>query len=158
VSDRRKDSARSPQLMGRLSDMADPDKLKDLLNSMPPLERKSVEKTLRDGRALSQLSPPLPRGLLRKLLRHLDVPPHGRLTKRELRVWDVIQRGVKGREYCRELGNAGIAPLRSGAWEGCPRKYESAYLEGNPWRHMIQSEKAKIRRKAELAGLAELAN
>jgi hypothetical protein len=78
------------------------------------------------------------------------------LTPRELKVWGVIKRGVKGLEYCRELANARIAPLQSGTWKGCPRKYESAYMEGKPWRHRIQDEKSKIRRKAKLAGLAKL--
>jgi hypothetical protein len=77
-----------------------------------------------------------------------------RLTKREQKMWDVIQGGARGPQYCHELDSAGIAPLRSGNWRDCPRKYESAYLEGKPWRHRIQDEKCKVRRKAELAGLA----
>jgi hypothetical protein len=80
----------------------------------------------------------------------------------------VIQRGVKGLQYCRELDSAGIAPLRSGVWKDCPsRKYESAYKEGQPWRHRIQREKSKVQSKAlrvetavtkpALVGLAKLA-
>lgn len=77
------------------------------------------------------------------------------LTKREKRIWAVIQQGATGRQYCRELDNAGIAPRRNGAWKDCPsRKYQSAYLEGEPWRHRIQDEKFKVRRKAKLAELA----
>ena len=64
------------------------------------------------------------------------------LTKREKTIWAVIQRGATGPQYCRELDNAGIAPRRNGAWKDCPsRKYESAYLQGEPWRHRIQDEK-----------------
>jgi hypothetical protein len=85
-------------------------------------------------------------------------PAAGELTEREDKIWRVIQRGVKGSEYCRELGNAGVAPRKSGIWKDCPRKYASAYLEGEPWRHRIQDEKSRIRRKAELAGLAKLAS
>jgi hypothetical protein len=80
------------------------------------------------------------------------------LTDRELKIWSVIQRGVRGPQYCRELDSARIAPLRSGIWKDCPRKYASAYREGNPWRHRIQDEKSKVRRKAELAGVAKLAS
>jgi hypothetical protein len=77
------------------------------------------------------------------------------LTKREKRIWAVIQQGATGRQYCRELDNAGIAPRLNGAWKDCPsRKYQSAYLEGEPWRHRIQDEKFKVRRKAKLAELA----
>jgi hypothetical protein len=81
-----------------------------------------------------------------------------KLRDRELKIWKVIQRGAKSREYCRELDSAGIAPQRSGIWKDCPRKYESAYLQGEPWRHRIQDEKSKVRHKAELAGLAKLAS
>ena len=76
------------------------------------------------------------------------------LTDREQRIWAVIRKGSTGSQYCRELGNARIAPLRSGVWKDCPRTYISAYQQGQPWRHRIQDEKSKIRRKAELAGLA----
>lgn len=67
---------------------------------------------------------------------------------RELKIWEVIQRGTKGRQYCRELDNANIAPLRKGVWEDGPRKYLAAYNLGKPWRHRIEDEKDKIRRKA----------
>ena len=77
------------------------------------------------------------------------------LTDREKKLWDVIRRGARGLQYCRELDKARIAPLRRGAWKDCPRKYESAYLQGEPWRHRIQDEKSKVRRKAEGAGLGE---
>jgi len=77
------------------------------------------------------------------------------LTDRERKIWEVAQRGSHGLIYCRELDNAGIAPLRSGVWKACPsRKYASAYKEGQPWPHRIQDEKSKVRRKAQLAGLA----
>ena len=76
------------------------------------------------------------------------------LTDREQRIWQVIQRGAKGLQYCRELDSAGITPLRKGIWKDCPRKYESAYRQGELWRHRIQDEKSKARRKAELAKLA----
>ena len=78
-----------------------------------------------------------------------------KLTEREKKIWVVIQRGSEGPEYCRELDNAGIEPLRSGVWKDCPsRKYASVYREGELWTHRIQDEKSKVRRKAELAGLA----
>jgi hypothetical protein len=76
------------------------------------------------------------------------------LTQRERKIWDVISRGPKGLEYCRELHNAGLKPRRSKSWAGCPGTYPAAYQGGNPWRHRIQDEKSKIRRKAKLAGLA----
>lgn len=91
----------------------------------------------------------------------IDTRPKSRaeeLTDHERRICVVIQRGSKGRQYCRELDSAGVAPLRTGVWKDCPRKYESAYLEGEPWRHRIQDEKSKVRRKAKLAGLAKLAS
>ncbi len=81
-------------------------------------------------------------------------PAHQSLTNREQKIWEVIQRGATGLQYCRELDHAGIAPPRKGrVWEGGSRKYEVAYQSGEPWRHWIQDEKSKIRRKAQLAGL-----
>jgi hypothetical protein len=77
------------------------------------------------------------------------------LTDRELKIRAVIERGATGLQYCRELDNAGIAPLRSGVWKDCPsRKYASAYREGGAWPHRIQDEKSKVKRKARLATLA----
>lgn len=74
------------------------------------------------------------------------------LTEREGRISEVIQRGSEGLQYCRELDAARIAPPRTGVWkEEGPRTYVAAYQSGEPWRHRIQDEKAKIRRKAELA-------
>ena len=80
------------------------------------------------------------------------------LTRRELKMWAIIQRGTKGLQYCRELDKAGVAPLRRGAWKDCPRKYESAYLQGKLWCHRIEDEKFKVKRKAKLAGLEKLAS
>ena len=73
------------------------------------------------------------------------------LTERERRILEVILGGTKGRAYGRELDNAKIAPPRKGIWKEGPRKYEVAYVSGQPWRHWIQDEKSKIRRRAELA-------
>jgi hypothetical protein len=53
------------------------------------------------------------------------------------------------------LDNAGIAPSRSGVWKDGPRKYLPAYDLEQPWRHRIEDEKSKIRRKAEAAKLAD---
>jgi hypothetical protein len=76
-----------------------------------------------------------------------------RLTEREKKIWEVIKRGTKGRTYCRELDHATIAPPRAGVWKDGPRKYLATYDLGSPWRHRIEDEKAKIRRKAaKLAG------
>jgi hypothetical protein len=36
----------------------------------------------------------------------------GQLSEREMKIWAVIQWGGTGPQYCRELDNAGIAPLR----------------------------------------------
>jgi hypothetical protein len=54
VSDRRKDTTSSPRRMGRLSDMADSDKLKALLNSMSLEEMRNARRTLDVAQALSQ--------------------------------------------------------------------------------------------------------
>lgn len=77
-----------------------------------------------------------------------------KLTDREKKILAVIERGTSGRQYCRELDNAGIAPLRSGVWKDGPRKYLAAYDLGQPWRHRIEDEKSKIRCKAKKAKLA----
>jgi hypothetical protein len=82
---------------------------------------------------------------------------HAQLGDRELRIWAIIQRGARGPGYCRELDSARIAPPRKGIWKDCPRRYESAYRQGEPWRYRIQDEKSRVRRKAELAGLTKLA-
>lgn len=74
------------------------------------------------------------------------------LTQREEKIWGVIQLGSSGSQYCRELENAGIRPPRTGIWKGCPAgTYPAAYRLGEPWRHRIQDEKSKIKRKAKLA-------
>ncbi len=73
------------------------------------------------------------------------------LTGREQRIWQVIQRGARGRLFCRELDEAKILPKRTGVWSEAPRKYVAAYDQGALWRHRIQDEKSKIRHKVELA-------
>ncbi len=73
------------------------------------------------------------------------------LRPREQTIWDVIQRGLKGLQYCRELEAAGIRPKRVGSWKGSPSTYPAAYQAGEPYRHRVQDEKSKIRRKGELA-------
>jgi hypothetical protein len=71
-----------------------------------------------------------------------------RLTAREKKIWEVIQRRSRGMQYCRELASAGVKPRRK--WieqEMCPSTYTGAYQ--NPlWRQRINDEKTKIRRKA----------
>ena len=71
------------------------------------------------------------------------------LSGREKQLLEVIQRGLKGRAYCRELDNAHIPPRKTGVWRDCARKYVAAYDLGGPWRHRIEDEKNKIKRKAE---------
>jgi hypothetical protein len=77
-------------------------------------------------------------------------PPTVQLSDRERNLWKVIQRGTAGRRYCRELDNAQIAPPRKGVWRDGPRKYLAAYGMGKPWRHRIEDEKSKVRRKAKV--------
>jgi hypothetical protein len=77
--------------------------------------------------------------------------PTVELTERENKIYKVICRNSKGMQYCRELDAAAIKPRRGKSWQGCPGTYAGAYLVGDPWRHRIQDEKTKIRRKAELA-------
>jgi hypothetical protein len=74
------------------------------------------------------------------------------LSEREGKIWAVIRQGSKGLQYCRELDRVGVKPRKSGTWKGCPGTYPAAYQMGDPWRHRIQDEKSKLRRKAELAG------
>jgi len=74
------------------------------------------------------------------------------LTNREQKLWEVIQGGTTGLQYCREVDHAGIAPPRKGIWKEGPRNYEGAYKSSDQLRHWIQNEKSKIRRKAELTG------
>jgi hypothetical protein len=93
----------------------------------------------------------------RRRISLVEVPPGKPLKKREDKIWEVIRRGATGLQYCRELDNAGVAPLRSGIWKDCPRKYASAYLD-REWQHRIQDEKSKITRKAELATRRKLAS
>jgi hypothetical protein len=72
------------------------------------------------------------------------------LNKREQKIWEVVQRGLKGAQYCRELHNADVRPRKSWTDRDCPGTYPSAYLEVR-WRQMVQDEKTKISRKAKLA-------
>ena len=76
------------------------------------------------------------------------------LTAREEKIYRVIQAGSKGAQYCREVHNAGVKPHRAWLEDDCPGTYPAAYLDSNKWRQRINDEKSKIRRKAELAGLA----
>jgi hypothetical protein len=77
------------------------------------------------------------------------------LTDREKRIWEVIRRGSKGRQYCRELDSGQIEPKRVGIWAGCPRSYVAAYDMGKPWRHRIEDEKSKVKQKTKLAERAK---
>ena len=45
----------------------------------------------------------------------IEEPIPQRLTNRETKIWEVIQRGHKGLQYCREVDNAGVAPPRTGS-------------------------------------------
>jgi hypothetical protein len=83
--------------------------------------------------------------------RTTSTPATIKLTERDKKILEVIQRGSKGPAYCRELDNAHIGPRREGAWKGAPSTYAAAYRVGEPWRHRIQDEKSKINRKAKLA-------
>ena len=78
-------------------------------------------------------------------------PKSAQLTNRERKMLEVIRRGSRGRLYCRELDNAGITPRRRGVWGEAPRTYVKTYDQGALWRHRIDDEKYKIRRKAEFA-------
>ena len=75
-----------------------------------------------------------------------------KLTDREQKIWEVIQRGTEGAEYSRELHNAGLRPRKGWIKRGCPGTYTAAYMDPDThWRQMVQDEKSKISRKAELA-------
>ena len=90
---------------------------------------------------------------INKLKEQINTPQLTRtpvLTEREKNIWEVIRRGSKGLAYCRELENAGVKPRRTGSWKGCPGTYPAAYQLGEPWRHRIQDEKSRTRRKAKL--------
>jgi hypothetical protein len=76
------------------------------------------------------------------------------LRPRENRIWEVIQGGAKGLHYCRELKNLHLRPPTSWVKDGCPSDYPAAYVQGEPWRHRIQDEKTKVRRKATRKKLA----
>jgi hypothetical protein len=71
------------------------------------------------------------------------------LTKREEKIWGVIQANSKGAQYCRELHNANLKPRRSWIEQGCPGTYPAA-ANDRKWLQRIQDEKSKVRRKAEL--------
>jgi hypothetical protein len=94
---------------------------------------------------------------IKKLKEQINTPHVTRtpvLTDREKNIWNVIQRMSKGRQYCREVDGAGIEIQRKGVWKGAPPTYIAAYDAGKPWRHRIEDEKSKIKRKAKLAKLA----
>jgi hypothetical protein len=81
-------------------------------------------------------------------------PPPSRikpLSVREQKIWEVIQRGLTGKQYLRELHRAGLRPRQSWTDRGCPATYARiAEDDVDPkWRQAAQDEKSKIRRKAE---------
>ena len=73
-----------------------------------------------------------------------------KLKPREQRIWKVIQQGVKGPIYCRELHNAKLRPPTAWLEAGCPSTYPEAYRQGDPWTKRIQDEKHRIQKRAEL--------
>jgi hypothetical protein len=78
-----------------------------------------------------------------------------KLTAREQKIWSVIQQGLKGAQYCRELHNSKLKACKAWIEEDCPSTYPEAYKEGGPWPKRIQDEKHRIRIKAELAELVK---
>jgi len=76
------------------------------------------------------------------------------LKRREQGIWNVIQRMSKGRQYCREEDGVDIRIQKTGVWRGAPPTYTAAYDAGKPWRHRIEDEKCRIKRRAMLAKLA----
>jgi hypothetical protein len=82
--------------------------------------------------------------------------PHAELTtslsEREQLIWEVIQRGLTGARYLRELHNAGLRPRTKWVKDGCPGTYAGIATESDrKWIQYAQDEKSKIRRKAEAA-------
>ena len=94
------------------------------------------EKAHQEALFFGDLGPPEP---------HPKKPPV--LTAHEKKIWAVACQGAKGMQYCRELDRAGIRPRKTGAWRGCPGSYAGAYLDGQPWRKLIQDEKYKVSSK-----------
>lgn len=63
---------------------------------------------------------------------------------RERQMRFVIQKGVKGLEYCRLLDQEGIKPPPTWKDEACPATYTEAYKSGPKWQKRIQDEKSKL--------------
>jgi hypothetical protein len=72
------------------------------------------------------------------------------LTEREEKIWQVIQRGSKGAQYCRELHNADLRPRKSWVNRGCPGTYPAAFSDPK-WRQAVYGEKSKVAGKGKLA-------
>jgi hypothetical protein len=87
-------------------------------------------------------------GKLLSSRRNLSLEVHA-LTGREKKIWEVVQRGSRGMQYCRELHAAGLRPRRRWITRNCPGTYIAAGRD-KYWLGMIQDEKSKVRHKAEL--------
>lgn len=74
------------------------------------------------------------------------------LTRRDLKILQIIKQGSEGAQYLRELHVAGLRPRKGWIQRGCPGTYAGIATESDPkWLQRAQDEKSKIRRKAELA-------
>jgi hypothetical protein len=69
-----------------------------------------------------------------------------RLTKREVGIRSIINTGLKGLSYCKELDDYGVKIPEKWLIRGCPLTYEAAYKEGAPWRHSILTEKWQVKK------------
>lgn len=75
--------------------------------------------------------------------------PTARELDRLKRIRVVVDRGAKGKMYCRELENEGIRPRQRWIDEGCPATYPAAYKD-EKWRARLQDEKYKVSRRPDL--------
>ena len=75
-----------------------------------------------------------------------SIPPTKRSkpAKRDQAIFEIIQAGYEGLDYCREMDRRGIR----GKWENFPG-YANAYKESHDWKTKIWSEKDRIARRTE---------
>lgn len=143
-ADRNRAVVRSASMPGAAPSSRNPDELKVTEGKKVRVIRRVNEESAAFCADLQAQA--LERGMRQAPSRAEESP---QLSDRENRIWTVICQKARGRQYCRELDNAGVATPRSGVWQEGPRKYVAAYDLKEPWRHRIQDEKSKIRHKAE---------
>jgi hypothetical protein len=77
--------------------------------------------------------------------KHKATKKKPQLTEHEKPLWELIRRRLQGPQYCRGADELRISP----PWKDCPPTYVAVYKLEGKWRHRIEAERSRIKRKME---------